>query len=95
MVYLHTICKWEAGSRGVTYFKIENGNQPISLILTKNKFALIHVSMISMCNKVKSKASILQQYLLCLVVYQKIATKTIGNYVFSSLNISGVRKCKY
>ena len=64
-------------------------------LLTENKFALIHASMIRMCNKVKTKASILQQYLLCLVVYQKIATKTIGNYVFSSLNISGVRKCKY
>ena len=51
--------------------------------------------MIRMCNKVKTKDSILQQYLLCLVVYQKFATKTIGNYVFSSLNISGVRKCKY
>ena len=46
--------------------------------------------MIRMCNKVKTKASIFQQYPLCLVVYQKIATKTIGN----SLNISGVRKCK-
>ena len=55
----------------------------------------VHVSMIRMCNKVKTKASILQQYLFCLVVYQKNATKTIGNYVFSSLNISGVRKCKY
>ena len=64
-------------------------------VLTENKFALIHVSKIRMCNKVKTKASILQQYLLCLNVYQKIATKTIGNYVFSSLNISGVRKGKY
>ena len=44
-----------------------------------------------MCNKVKTKANIIQQYLLCLVVYQKIATKTIGNYVLSSLNISGVK----
>ena len=59
-------------------------------LLTKN--ALIHVSMIRMCNKVKTKASILQQYLLCLVVYQKVATKIIGNHVFSSLNISGVKK---
>ena len=36
--------------------------------LTRNKFALIHVSIIRMCNKIKSKASIFQQYLLCLVV---------------------------
>ena len=36
--------------------------------LTRNKFALIHVSIICMCNKIKSKASIFQQYLLCLVV---------------------------
>ena len=50
------------------------------LLLTENK-ALIHVSMIRMSNKVKTKASILQQYLLCLVVYQKIAIKTIGNNV--------------
>ena len=64
-------------------------------LLTETKFALIHVSLICMCNKVKTKASILQQYLLCFVVYLKIATITIGNYFFSSLNISGVRKCKY
>ena len=64
-------------------------------LLTETKFALIHVSMIRMCNKVKTKASILQQYILCFVVYQKIATKTIGNYFVGSLNISGVRKCKY
>ena len=62
------------------------------LFLTGNKFALIHVSMIRMCNKLKTKASKLQQYLLCLIVYQIIETETIGNYVFSSLNISGVRK---
>ena len=36
--------------------------------LTRNKFALIHVSMILMCNKIKTKASIFQQYFLCLVV---------------------------
>ena len=63
-------------------------------LLTVNKFALIHVSMIRMCYKVKTEASILQQYLLCSVLYQKSATKTIENFVFSSLNISGVRKCK-
>ena len=64
-------------------------------LLTENKFVLIHVSMIHMCNIVKTKASKLQQYLLCLVVYQNIATKTIGNYVFISKIrnfISGVRK---
>ena len=46
-----------------------------------------------MYNKVKTKASILEQHLLCLVVYQITAIKTIGNYVFSSRNINGVRKC--
>ena len=61
--------------KGGTYFKIKNGDQPTSLIIGRNTFALIHVSMIRVCNKVKTKASILQQYLLCLVVYQKIATK--------------------
>ena len=44
-------------------------------LLTENKFALIHISVIHMCNKVKTKASILQQYLLCLVVYQKMQSK--------------------
>ena len=92
---IYTLCKWEAVSRGGTYFKIENGDQPISLIIDRIKLALIHVSMICMRNKVKTKASILQQYLLCLVAYQIFATKTVGNYVFSSLNIRGVRKCKY
>ena len=66
---------WFKGGGGETYFKIENGDQPISLIIDQNKFALMHVSMIRMCNKVKTKASILQQYLLCLVVYQKLQPK--------------------
>ena len=97
MVYLHNICKGEAGSRGGGEHtsKLKMVINLFLLLLTENKFALIHASMIRMCNKVKTKASILQQYLLCLVVYQKIATKTIRNYVFSSLNICGVRKCKY
>ena len=74
---------------GGTYFKIENGDLPISLIIDQNKFALIHVSMICMCNKVKTKA------IYCAWSIPKIATKTIRNYVFSSLNISGVKKCEY
>ena len=96
MVYLHNIhvSKWEAGSRGEHTSKWKMLINLFLYLFTVNKFALIHVSMIRMCNKVKTKASILQQYLLCLVVYQKIETKTKGNYVFSSLNISGVRKCK-
>ena len=61
--------------------------------LTGNKFALIDICMIRMCNKIKIKASSLQQYLLWMVLWQKVAAKTNGNYVFSSLNISGVRKC--
>ena len=63
--------------------------------LTENKFALIDISMIRMCNKMKTKASKLQQYILWMVLWQKVAAKTIENYDFSSLNISGVRKCKY
>ena len=54
--------------------------------LTGNKFALINVSMIRMCNKIKIKASLFQKYLLRLVLRQKLAAKTLGNYVFSSLN---------
>ena len=64
--------------------------------LIGNKFALIHVFfIIGMCNEVKTKASLFQEYILCLDLWQNIAAKTIGNYVFSSLNTSGVRKCKY
>ena len=95
MVYLHNICKWEAGPRGEHTSKLKMVINLFLYLLTKNIFALIHVSMIRMCNKVKPKASILKQYLFCLAVNQKIATKTIENYVFRSLNISGVRKCKY
>ena len=35
---------------GGTYFKIENGDDPIFIFFTGNKFALIHVSMMYMCN---------------------------------------------
>ena len=45
MVYLHNIWKWEAGSVGGAYFKIEMVINYISLILTGNNFAVIHVSM--------------------------------------------------
>ena len=60
--------------------------------LTGNNFALIHVSMTRMRNKIKTKASLFKQYLLCLVLYRKVAAKTIANYVFCSLKISGARK---
>ena len=55
------MCKWEAGG---TYFNIENGDDPIFKFLTGNKFALIQVSMLRMCNKLKTKTSLFQQYLL-------------------------------
>ena len=61
-----------AGSRGggggETYFDIENGDDPIFLFLTGNKFALKHVSLMHMCNKTKTKAGLFQQYILCLVL---------------------------
>ena len=45
--------------QGGTYFKIENGDDPIFLIFfTGNKFALIHDSMMRMCNKMTTKASL-------------------------------------
>ena len=78
-----------------TYFYIKNDDDPISVILTGNKFALKHVSLMHMCNNTKTKAGLFQQYILCLVLLQKIAAKTKGNHVFCSLNIGGVRKCKY
>ena len=92
---LYGILVWSIYTIYVSGKLVKGGVNLFLQLLTENKFALIHVSMIRMCNKVKTKASILQQYLLCLVVYQNIATKTIGNYVFSSLTISDVRKCKY
>ena len=83
------------GGGGGAYFKILNGDQPISLIIEPKKIALVHVSMIRICNKVKTKASVLQQYLLCLVVYQKNCNQNNRKLCFSTLNISGLRKCKY
>ena len=60
MVYLHNICKREAGSSGGTNFKIENGDDPIFQILTGNKFALMYFSVMGICNEIKTKASLLQ-----------------------------------
>ena len=82
MVYLNNICEREAGSRGGTYLKIEKGDDPILFFLTGNKFSLISVSMIRMCKKTKTKASLFQQYLLCLDLLQKNAAKTIGKLWF-------------
>ena len=31
MVYLHNMCKWEAGPSGGIYFDIKNGDYPINL----------------------------------------------------------------
>ena len=42
---------------GGTYLKIENGNDPSFKYLIGSKFALIDISMIRMCNKIKIKAS--------------------------------------
>ena len=54
--------------------------------------------MICMCNKMKTKASILQQYLFCLAVYKKIVTKTIHliSVVYENVNIEvGTKKQSY
>ena len=71
MVNLNNICKWEAGSRGGTYLKIKKGDDPIFQVLTGNKCAFIHVSIIRMCNKTITKACLFQQNLLCLDLLQK------------------------
>ena len=68
MVNLNNIFKWEAGSRGGTYLKIEKGDDPI---LTRNKYAFIHVSIIRMCKKTITKACLFQQNLLCWDLLQK------------------------
>ena len=57
-----------AGSRGGTYFNIENGYDPIFLIFDQIKFATKHVSLMHMCNKTKTKAGLFQQNILCLVL---------------------------
>ena len=72
-----------------------NGDDPIFVILTRNKFALKHVSLMHMSNETKTKAVLFQQYIFGMVLKQKNAAQTIGKQVFNSLNISGVRKCKY
>ena len=80
MVYLHKICKWEAGSRGggVGHTLILKMVMTLFLkFLTGNKFTLIQVSMVRMCNKIKTKTSLFQQYPLCLGLWQKVAAKTI------------------
>ena len=60
--------------------------------MTGNEYAFIHVSIIRMCNKTTAKACLFKQNLLCLDLLQKQWVKTIGNYCYSSLNISGIHK---
>ena len=50
--------------------------------------------MIRMCNNTTTKASLFQPVVLGSFA-KKNASKRIGNYGFSSLNISGLRKCKF
>ena len=68
--------------QGGTYIKIENGDDHIFKYLTENEFVLIHVSVIRMCSKIKIKASLSKRYLLWLVLWKKLAAKTIDKYVF-------------
>ena len=74
MVYLHNICKWEAGSRGGHTFKLKMAMTLFLKYLTGNKFALIYVSMIRMCNKIKIKARLFQKHILWLVLQQILAS---------------------
>ena len=61
MVYLHNICKWEAGSRGggggEHTSKLKMKMTLFLKYLTGIFFALIDISMIRMHNKIKIKAS--------------------------------------
>ena len=92
--YQYTVVRicWVQGGGN---FNIKNGDDPIFVILTRNKFALKHVSLMHMSNETKTKAVLFQQYIFGMVLKQKNAAQTIGKQVFNSLNISGVRKCKY
>ena len=56
MVNLHNILKREAGSRvGENTSKLKMAINLFFKFFTGNKFALIHVSMIRMCYKIKTK----------------------------------------
>ena len=61
---------WFKGGGG-TYLKIDKGDKLFLKVLARNNFALIHVSMIRMCNKKTPKASLYQQNLLCLNLLPK------------------------
>ena len=74
------------GGGGEHTFKLKMLMTLFLKYLTANKFALIHVSMIRMCNTIKIKASLFQKYPLWLVLRQKLVAKTLGNHVFCSLN---------
>ena len=52
-----TYVSGKLGPGGGGCLKIENGDDPIFKFMNGNKFALIDISMIRMCNKIKIKAS--------------------------------------
>ena len=54
------------GMRHVFLYSINTNKNDV--FLTRNKFALIHGSLMRMCNKMIIKAGLFQQYLLCLVL---------------------------
>ena len=86
--YIDTIyASGKLGPGGEHTFKFEMVMTLFLKYLTGNKFALIHVSMIRMCNKIKRKASLFQIYLLWLVLRQKLAAKTLGNHALENVNI--------
>ena len=62
------------GGGGRTFIS-KNDNDPISVILTGNKFALKRVSLMHTFNTTKSKAGLFQQYILRLVPLQKLQPK--------------------
>ena len=92
MVHLHNLCKWEAGPREgrgghTTYLKINKKfNDPHFFHFCLNTCLNDrHVQF------EKIKSSFIRKHIFCLVLKQNLAAKTI----LSSLNISGVKKCKY
>ena len=61
-------------------------------LLTGNEFAFIHAFMMGMCITIKTKAIVIPLVLGFIGKYCSQNNRTLS---FSSLNISGVRKCKY
>ena len=67
----------------------------VMALYTGNEFALIYASMICMCITIKLKLLYILTIPLALGFIANHCSQNNRTVCFSSLNISGVRKCKY